>query len=115
MRALAPSDENSHLDRVARFLSDLGSAREAGDQGQCNKLARYLFDEIWLEYDTLVSVRPRAEFTPFFRLNHDARVKEKVEVATRMGLEPTISALTGQYVKPTTPPGRMKRLLPWKF
>ena len=27
-------------------------------------------------------------------------------MATRMGLEPTISALTGRYVKPSTPPGR---------
>ena len=103
------------MDRLARFLRDVGSAWEVGDQGQRNKLARCLFDEIWLEDGKVVAVRPRPEFAPFFRLNHDTRVKEKVEVATRMGLEPTISALTGQYVKPTTPPGRMKRLLLWKF
>ena len=29
-------------------------------------------------------------------------------LATRIGFEPTISALTGQYVKPTTPPGRKR-------
>ena len=31
-------------------------------------------------------------------------------LATRIGLEPTISALTGQYVKPTTPPGHVSRI-----
>ena len=32
----------------------------------------------------------------------------ELKLATRSGLEPPISALTGQYVKPTTPPGRVK-------
>ena len=40
------------------------------------------------------------------RVASERRVWKGLLVATRMGLEPTISALTGRYVKPSTPPGR---------
>ena len=106
LRALTiPRDDDAHLDRLAGFLRHVGSAWEDGDQSHRNKLARCLFDEIWLQDAEVVAVRPRAEFEPFFRLSYEASVKENVELATRMGFEPTISAVTGRYVRPATPPG----------
>ena len=53
------------------------------------RLARYLFEEIWVQDKKVVAVKPRGEFEPFFRLNLEAdrSVKENIELATPTGFE----------------------------
>ena len=101
LRSLEPSSNGvDTLDRLAEFLKDVNAAWEAATQEQRNKLARSLFEEIWLQDKRVVAVKPRDEFEPFFRLNYEEFVKQNIEVATPTGFEPAISGLTGQYVKP---------------
>ena len=68
-----------HLDRFARFLSDVPAAWEAANQEQRNKLARTLFDQVWLKDKTVVAVKPRPELEPFFKLNHEDLMTENIE------------------------------------
>ncbi|MCH8869974.1 MAG: hypothetical protein IIC85_09700, partial [Chloroflexi bacterium] len=91
-----PVDHGETLDKLAGFLQDLALAWEAADYEQRNKLARCLFEEIWVRDKKVVAVKPRGEFEPFFRLNleEDGCVNENIELATPTGVEPAISALT---------------------
>ena len=78
--ALAPKlKETDHLDKLARFLGDVASAWEVATQEQRNKLARALFDEVWVKDKTVVAVKPLPELDPFFRLNYEEFVKENLE------------------------------------
>ncbi len=67
---------------------------------QRNKLARCLFEEVWLDGKSTVVVRPVLEFEPFFRLNYEDFVRQDNEVATPRGFEPPISTVTGWHVGP---------------
>jgi hypothetical protein len=49
-------------------------AWDSATERQRNRLARCLFDEIWLKDKAVVAVKPRAEFEPFFRLNYEELV-----------------------------------------
>jgi len=53
-------------------------------------LARCLFDEVWIDGKGVLEVQPQPEFEPFFRLNYEAflaeRVTESNELATPKGL-----------------------------
>ena len=56
--------------KMAQFLRDVASAwKEANDEKR-NKLARALFDSVWIENQTVLGVTPRAELTPFFDMNY---------------------------------------------
>ena len=59
------------LGKLAKFLADVPAAWEAATQEQRNKLARTLFDEVWLRDKEVVAVKPRRELDPFFRLNYE--------------------------------------------
>ncbi|MCH8899197.1 MAG: recombinase family protein, partial [Acidobacteria bacterium] len=59
------------LARLAEFLADVPAAWMAATQEQRNKLARTLFDEVWLRDKEVVAVKPRRELDPFFRLNYE--------------------------------------------
>ena len=82
-----PEDDTETLDRLASFLQDVALAWEAGDYEQRNRLARCLFEEIWVQDKKVVAVKPREEFEPFFRLNLDANegAEENIELATPTG------------------------------
>ena len=56
-------------------------------QEQRNKLARALFDQVWVEDDVVVAVKPRPELEPFFRLNYEEYQKQILEVSTRRRVE----------------------------
>ena len=47
------------------------AAWAAATQSQRNKLARALFDQVWLEGKTVIAVKPRTELGPFFRLTYE--------------------------------------------
>ena len=81
--ALTPAPVSSgRIERLAEFLADLPAAWEAATLEQRNKLARALFDEIWLKDREVVFVKPRPELDPFFRLNHQEFLRQNVEGAT---------------------------------
>ena len=72
-----------HLDKFATFLRDVPAGWTAATQEQRNKLARALFDQVWVEDDVVVAVKPRPELEPFFRLNYEEYQKQILEVSTR--------------------------------
>ena len=100
MRDQAPPEDNTEtLDRLASFLKDVALAWEVADYEQRNRLARCLFEEIWVRDKKVIAVKPRGEFEPFFRLNlqEDKSVKKNIELATPIGVEPATSDSTGHY------------------
>ena len=88
LSGLQPSvNGNDSLGKLAAFLKDVASAWKAATQEQRHKLARCLFEEIWLRDKVVVAIKPREELEPFFRLNYEEFVKQNIELATRMGLQ----------------------------
>ena len=71
--------EVQHLDKFAQFLGDVPAAWEAATQEQRNKLARTLFDQVWLKDKAVVAVKPRPELEPFFKLNYEEFTAENIE------------------------------------
>ena len=70
--AMAPRlIKTGQLDRLAQFLADIPAAWDVATQEQRNKLARTLFDQVWIKDKSVVGVKPRPELEPFFRLNYE--------------------------------------------
>ena len=77
---LAPTLRGTeHLDKLAQFLADVPAAWQAAIPEQRNKLARALFDQVWVKDQEVVAVKPRPQLQPFFRLNHERAVKVDME------------------------------------
>jgi hypothetical protein len=57
------------LGKLAEFLRNVTSAWDEATPEQRNKLARCLFQEIWVKDKDVVAIKPQPEFEPFFRLN----------------------------------------------
>ena len=73
LKALAPIDEQGRdLYKLANFLTDVANAWDEADQEQRNKLARCLFQEVWIRDKEVVAVKPQPELKPFFDLNYEA-------------------------------------------
>ncbi len=64
------------LERVAKFLENVAKAWEEVNQEQRNKLARQLFDEIWVKDKQAIAVKPRLELKPFFQLSYEEWLKK---------------------------------------
>ncbi len=62
-------DATDTLKRLADFLTNIAKAWDEAKPEQRNKLARCLFQEIWVKDGEVVAVKPQPEFEPFFRLN----------------------------------------------
>ncbi len=54
---------------LAEFLSNITMAWDKANNEQRNKLARCLFQEVWVKDKEVVAVKPQSEFEPFFKLN----------------------------------------------
>ena len=67
-------------------LADVASAWEAATPEQQNKLARTLFEEIWIKDKEVVFVKPRPELDPFFRLNYEESISFESVTSTRVEL-----------------------------
>ena len=61
-------------------------AWDAANQGLRNKLARILFQEVWIKDKQVIAVRPQPEFEQFFELNYEAYVNLDYEGATPKGI-----------------------------
>ena len=73
LNALTPIKEQSEtLDKLAQFLANVADAWDTTNQEQRNKLARCLFQEVWIKDKKVIAVRPQPELKPFFDLNHEA-------------------------------------------
>ncbi len=76
--ALAPIEEHGrNLSELAQFLANVADAWDVANQEQRNKLARCLFQEVWIKDKEVVAVKPQTELKPFFDLNHEA-MQEKL-------------------------------------
>jgi len=98
--------EAAHLDRMAELLSSVARLWSEANQVERNRIARVLFEEVVINDNRVVAVKPRPELAGFFALDcqHRDEVCKGAEVT---GLEPAVSALTGQRVNHyTTPPNR---------
>jgi len=86
--ALNPVPSGSdNLPRLAQFLADVSSAWESATAEQQNKLARALFEEIWIKDKEVVFVKPRPELDPFFRLNYEESTRKAFEGVTSTRVE----------------------------
>jgi len=77
LRALVPPETKSKvLEGLAEFLKNVAKAWKEANQEQRNKLARQLFDEIWVKDKQVIAVKPRLELKPFFQLSYEEWVKQ---------------------------------------
>ena len=78
LSAVATIEEQSkNLDKLAQFLANVADAWNEANQEQRNKLARCLFQEVWIKDKEVVAVKPQPELKPFFDLNYGA-MEEKL-------------------------------------
>lgn len=72
LQALIPQETTSKvLERLAEFLKNVANAWRDANQEQRNRLARQLFEEIWLKDKQVIAVKPRPELEAFFRLSFE--------------------------------------------
>ena len=77
LRQLSPlEDRTKELEKLAQFLANVANAWDEATQEQRNKLAKVLFEEILVENNKVVAVKPRPELEPFFKLNFDCHSKD---------------------------------------
>lgn len=77
LRALTPPETKSRiLEGLAEFLKNVTKAWKEANQEQRNKLARQLFDEIWVKDKQVIAVKPRFELKPFFQLSYEEWLKK---------------------------------------
>jgi len=77
LRALTPPETKSRvLEGLAEFLKNVAKAWRGANQEQRNKLARQLFDEIWVKDKQVIAVKPRPELKPFFQLSYEEWLKK---------------------------------------
>ena len=79
------------LQRLAEFLANITAAWDKANNEQRNKLARCLFQEVWLKDKEVVAIKPQPEFEPFFKLNWD----EFSKVMKSKGQSPPRSPVVG--------------------
>jgi hypothetical protein len=78
-RLIVPQQPAERLEKMARFLADVPAAWAAATPEQRNKLARCLFDQVWLKDKEVVAVKPLPELEPFFRLNYEEFCTQNIE------------------------------------
>jgi len=61
---------------LAEFLKNVAKAWREANEEQRNKLARQLFDEIWVKDKQVIAVKPRPELKPFFQLSYEEWLKK---------------------------------------
>jgi len=72
LQTLTPYREQSLvLEQLANFLKSVVVAWKEATQDQRNRLARQLFDEIWVKDKQVIAVKPRPELEPFFKLSYE--------------------------------------------
>jgi site-specific DNA recombinase len=76
--SLKPAEDNkADLRNAAELLGRFCEAWAIADLEQKRKIARLIFEEIWVENKKVVTVRPRPQFTGFFTLDLFDRRKRR--------------------------------------
>ena len=70
-----PETDTRMLNRFAHFLESVPDAWEAATQEQRNRLASELFEDVIVEHNRVVGVKPKAELKPFFQLSYEEHQK----------------------------------------
>ena len=69
------------------FSTTFGTLPKEANQEQRNKLARQLFDEIWVKDKQVIAVKPRPELKPFFQLSYEGWLRKfELENSTPIGV-----------------------------
>jgi hypothetical protein len=64
-------DRTQELARLAAYLRDIREAWAAASPEHKNRLARGLFELVWIKNGRVLGVEPRPEIEPFFRLTQE--------------------------------------------
>jgi len=86
--ALIPNNNGSEqMKTLALFLADVPAAWQAATPEQKNKLARCLYDEVWVQDKKVIGVKARPELEAFFQLNYEQSREQYIEEvgSTRVG------------------------------
>jgi hypothetical protein len=96
LRALTPPETKSRvLEGLAEFLKNVAKAWREANQEHRNKLARQLFDEIWVKDKQVIAVKPRTQLKPFFQLSYEEWLKKfESENSTPLGVGCAIRPVT---------------------
>jgi DNA invertase Pin-like site-specific DNA recombinase len=65
-----PDTDQSVMEKLAQFLRAVPQAWKVATEEQRNKLARSLFDGVWIDKQKVLGVTPRPELKPFFDLQY---------------------------------------------
>ena len=65
--------------QLAQFLRDIPQAWAEAPDEQRNKLARTLFEAVWIENQKVLGVTPRPELKPFFDLQYSELSKDVLQ------------------------------------
>ena len=65
-----PIDVDGNMEKLAQFLRNVSSAWRQVTQEKRNKLARSLFESVWIESQMVLGVTPSPELEPFFDLQY---------------------------------------------
>ncbi len=77
LQRLSPQeDQANQLQQLAHFLSNVADAWDEAAQEQRNKLAKTLFDQIWVEDGKIAAVKPRPQLEQFFKINFECHAKD---------------------------------------
>ena len=71
------------MERLAGFLANIADAWKQASQEQRNSLTRALFEQIRVEGNKVVCVKPRDELAPFFRLSYESQAVDIAREAER--------------------------------
>jgi len=79
LRQLSPvTSSEDNLKRLADFLANVAEAWREANQEQRNKLARVLFEQIWIEDSRVIEVKPRDELKTFFQLSFEEHLEKSI-------------------------------------
>jgi site-specific DNA recombinase len=73
---IVPESEQQVLSKLAHFLANVADAWRTANQEQRNKLAKTLFEQILVEDNKVVAVKPQPQLEPFFKLNFDCHFRD---------------------------------------
>jgi hypothetical protein len=74
LRALAPADDRAaQLAELAALLANAAQAWAVASQAERNRIAQLIFEQVWVQKDEVVAVKPRPELQPFFALDCHTR------------------------------------------
>jgi len=70
-------DEKFDMEQAAQLLGEFCSAWARATAEQKQKIARLIFEEIWVENKQVVAIKPRPVFEQFFALDFSERRKRR--------------------------------------